>query len=316
MTGGAGDTFAIVRGDITTANQPAAVKFTIDPSHFTLPGGRLALGIDVVPATGSNAKPLIVSVDDPQGKIVPQTFHSIYDPHVPRNSVALGVGTSAVITPVQVIHKNPTAPVTYTVNVAGVNNTTGGFLLGFYLPGDANGDGVVNQADIAIVKSELGSRSGDQRYNFDADVNRDGRIGLIDLHYTQHNLGASTTITPVVSANLDPSSQLGVQPGLTAKSVVKYTGNASPGASITFSNTSSPSAAPVTATADAQGNYAMNVPLVPGSNTFRVTTQDAFGQSISGTISPVTYYTPSKLTPAQIAAMTTQQPSITVKPQS
>ena len=31
------------------------------------------------------------------------------------------------------------------------------------------------------------------------------------------------------------------------------------------------------------------VPLGDGSNTFKVTTTDAFGQSISGQISPVTY---------------------------
>ena len=31
------------------------------------------------------------------------------------------------------------------------------------------------------------------------------------------------------------------------------------------------------------------VPLVTGSNTFTVTTMDAFGQSISGAITPVVY---------------------------
>ncbi len=42
-------------------------------------------------------------------------------------------------------------------------------------------------------------------------------------------------------------------------------------------------------TADATGNYSIMVPLGNGSNTFKVTTSDAFGQSITGEISPVTW---------------------------
>ena len=33
------------------------------------------------------------------------------------------------------------------------------------------------------------------------------------------------------------------------------------------------------------------IPLAAGANTFNVSTQDSFGQSINGTIAPVTYVT-------------------------
>ena len=42
-----------------------------------------------------------------------------------------------------------------------------------------------------------------------------------------------------------------------------------------------------TTTADATGNYSITVPLANGTNTFRVMSQDGFGQVIQGTISPV-----------------------------
>ena len=71
-------------------------------------------------------------------------------------------------------------------------------------------------------------------------------------------------------------------------SVANFYGTMTPGATVTFANDNN-NGATTTATADASGSYSINVPLVSGSNTFMVTTQDGFGQSISGQISPVTY---------------------------
>ena len=119
LTGGAGNTFAIIPGSITTAGGTTAIKITIDTTHFTLPRRAFTLGIDVVPASGSNVKPFILSVDDPHGNLIPQTFHSIYDPHLTHVQVANGQGTSAVLTPITLFPHNPNKPATYTVNVDG-----------------------------------------------------------------------------------------------------------------------------------------------------------------------------------------------------
>jgi hypothetical protein len=48
-----------------------------------------------------------------------------------------------------------------------------------------------------------------------------------------------------------------------------------------------------TTTADSTGAYSIFVPLVVGSNTFTVSTLDAFGQNISGAITPVVYSPPT-----------------------
>jgi hypothetical protein len=292
LTGGH-NTFAIVPGTVAKPGGTTATQFTVDSAHFTLPRKSFTLGIDVVANAGSNIKPLISAVDNPHGDIVPQTFHSIYAPHLSHFKVASGAGTSAVLTPISLSPNDPAKPATYTVNVEGQAKSSGDYLLGFYLPGDANGDGSVNKTDIQIVKAAMGARAGSAKYNFDADANRDGRIGRIDLSYTKQNQGVTTNISPVVAANYDSSKDVG---GLTERTSTMdhahFTGMGTPGASITYADVANKVPA-TTTTIDAAGNYSIDVPLPPGVTTFLVTSQDAFGQTIKGTIAPVTYIKPT-----------------------
>jgi hypothetical protein len=286
MTGGS-NTFAIIPGNVTTTNGTTAIKFTIDPANFTMPRHAITLGIDVVPTSGSTVKPLISSVDDPHGNLIPQVFHSIYDPHLGYVAVASNPATSSVLAPLMQYPHQPNRPVTFTVNVTAVGQTSGSFLLGFYLPGDANGDGVVNKSDLAIVKSEQGARSTSANYNFNSDANRDGRIGKIDTAFTLQNQGVTTNISPIVQANYDTSNDVPGMSRVTTSATAHFTGTATPGASITYSeaNGAVPS---TTTTADSAGNYGITVPLALGSNTFTVSATDSFGQNITGSLTPVT----------------------------
>lgn len=295
LTGGAGNTFAILPGTITKPGDTVSIPFTIDSAHFTRPTGKMALGIDVVPDPAGTLKPFIASVTDPHGKVVPQTIHSIYAPHVKHRQVANGAGTSAVITPVNSFPSDVNKPVTETVQVVAESKSSGKFLLGFYLPGDANGDGKVDSTDLALVKSELGAKAGSPRYTFDADANRDGRIGKIDVAYTQQNMGITTNISPVVAANLVPSSVTDPAARTTTKPTAQFTGMATPGAKLTYTNTSQTGLQPVTTTADAAGKYTITTPLAPGSNVFQVESVDAFGQTITGKIAGVTYSPPVRV---------------------
>ncbi|MBV8310972.1 MAG: hypothetical protein JO344_11335, partial [Planctomycetaceae bacterium] len=167
--------------------------------------------------------------------------------------------------------------------------------------------GTVTQADLQTIKSDLGVTASSSNYNFDADVLRDGIISPADLAFASMNLGASTKISPIISVNLNPATDGPLNDRITNFKTVNFTGMVTPGATVTFTeiNNNSPSA---TTTADASGNYSIMVPLVKGSNTFAVTTQDAFGQSISGQIAPLTYSAnPPKVinTPAQLTSTTT-----------
>ncbi len=298
LSSGQGSTFAIMPGSIDSAGQVSSVPFTIDPSLFTPASGmhgKMMIGIDVTPATASTTtsgtaapitlRPDVVSVTSSTGQVI-KVDHTHYYPKIAKANHLGHTPTSAVLLTMKVPATGD-APVGYSVQIKGMDHTTGKYLLGFYLPGDANGDGTVNSTDITTIKSLKGDAATSSNYNFDADVNRDGIINKKDVNLAEENLGASTKVSPVVSVNLDPASDPSLD-RTTPYSTVHFAGEMTPGATITYANNQNNGAA-TTATADSTGAYSIMVPLVSGSNTFSVTTNDGFGQSISGQISPVVY---------------------------
>jgi hypothetical protein len=67
---------------------------------------------------------------------------------------------------------------------------------GTFVPGDVNGDGVVNCADMAIVQTDFGTHIGQPGYQANADLNSDGVINIIDLATVARNLPAGLVCTP------------------------------------------------------------------------------------------------------------------------
>ena len=306
LSTGGGSTFAIMSGNVATAKQVSSVQFEINPNDFTpARNGKILLGIDVAADPSTSVQPEIVSVKNAHGQVVGGLIHSAYTRQIIKAKKLTDPISSAVLISLPV-PKAGQAPADYTVQVRAANNTTGDYLLGFYLPGDVAGTGTVTQADLQTIKSDLGVTASSSNYNFDADVLRDGMISPADLAFASMNLGASTKISPIISVYLNPADDP-LNDRIASAKTVNFTGSVTPGATVTFTeiNNNSPSA---TTTADASGNYSIMVPLVKGSNTFAVTTQDAFGQSISGQIAPVTYSAnPPKVinTPAQLTSTTT-----------
>ncbi|MEO6808553.1 MAG: dockerin type I domain-containing protein [Isosphaeraceae bacterium] len=280
MTGGAGNSIAILPGAIADAGNAVSVPFVVNPASFTLPKGRLTLGIDVAPNQGSTLQPKIASVT-PQASA--GGHHKARAHPLP---ITRGPGTGAITTTVSVSRRNPNLPVAEAVQIAAKNKTSGNFLLGFYLPGDANGDGKVDAADITAIKSSMNARAGDKNYSFDADANRDGRITRADLALAKQNLGVKTTISPIITADIDQATLTAPNTRTTALPDVHFTGEATPGAALSYAEINN-KAPVVSTTADANGQYSLVVHLGPGVNTFKVTSVDSFGQTISGTIAPV-----------------------------
>jgi Dockerin type I domain len=58
--------------------------------------------------------------------------------------------------------------------------------------GDVNGDGVVNCADLDIVKAAFGEKVGQTGFDMRADVNDDGIVNILDLSYVAKQLPAGT----------------------------------------------------------------------------------------------------------------------------
>jgi Dockerin type I domain len=293
LSAGQGSTFAIIPGTVATAGQVSTVNFMLNPTMFTTPkrNGDIELGIDVAAAsptsstTAATLEPQIVSVTDASGHTI-RVQHSKYDPKVAKANKLGDAQTSASLVTLK-LPATGQPSVEYSVQVKGLASTTGTYLLGFYLPGDVAGTGQVTNADLKTIKKDKGMTAESANYNFDADVNRDGVINGQDLSLAKKALGESTAVSPVVSVNLNPASNPAADRTVPFSSV-NFTGNATPGATVTFLDQQG--GASTSTTADAQtGDYSINVPLVTGSNTFTVTTLDAFGQSITGAITPVVY---------------------------
>lgn len=286
LTGGAGSTFAIVQGTVETSNQKVNVPFSVASTEFTAPkGGKLIIGIDVAPQTKSSVVPKVVGIVDETSKASIPVARTTYSKEVRAANTTLSPQTTAVVATLRNVgvgvHK-------YDATVVGDKASTGSFLLGFYLPGDANGDGTVDKADLAKIKSDFGAGPKSANYDFAVDSNRDGKINMADYTIAKKNLGAKTIVSPVVSANLTPATDSGLQDRVTNIKTVLFDGVGTPGASITYVEENG-KAATATTTVNAAGNYAIPLTLGDGSNTFQVTSTDGFGQKIQGLIAPVTY---------------------------
>lgn len=61
------------------------------------------------------------------------------------------------------------------------------------IPGDINGDGVVNCVDLDIVKASFGKKAGESGFDPRADVNLDGVVNILDLAAVARQIPAGTT---------------------------------------------------------------------------------------------------------------------------
>ena len=148
MSAGQGSTFAIMPGSITTAGQVSSIPFTMNSSLFTpTKNGKIEIGIDITPVTASSTtsgtpttasvSPEIMAVKSSTGQVI-HIDHSQYYPKIAKANHLGHTPTSAVLMWMQVPANSST---TYTLEVKGLHHTTGQYLVGYYLAGDAKGDG-------------------------------------------------------------------------------------------------------------------------------------------------------------------------------
>jgi hypothetical protein len=62
------------------------------------------------------------------------------------------------------------------------------------VPGDINGDGIVNIYDATLASAAFGSVTGDPNYNLLADMNSDGKIDIFDMLLLAMNFGQTGPI--------------------------------------------------------------------------------------------------------------------------
>jgi serine protease len=92
-------------------------------------------------------------------------------------------------------------PVLGTVNAGGLSatfnnvvtfSTVVAYLSTGSVLGDVNGDGVVNCADVSIVKNSFGTHTGQPGFNVAADLNNDGTVNILDLFIVSRQLASGT----------------------------------------------------------------------------------------------------------------------------
>jgi hypothetical protein len=71
------------------------------------------------------------------------------------------------------------------------------------IPGDVNGDGVVNCTDVALVKAAFGTHLGQPGFNPNADVNNDSVVNIIDLAFVTRLLPAGTNCSATTAAQTE-----------------------------------------------------------------------------------------------------------------
>lgn len=169
--------FVVVGGTIERAGRPAEVVFRLEPGQFvadrTMP---MLLSLEAEPLPDSTVVPRITQVTSLQG----------------RNTYNVVPLRGPMSTNVAVPNARPTL---YRVGVRDLGGSaTGDFVVKISLPGDTNGDGVVDRTDMGRVRASYGSNAGNRRYDPGADINGDGSVGHYDYGLTRRNMGARASV--------------------------------------------------------------------------------------------------------------------------
>jgi Dockerin type I domain len=197
----------------------ASINF---PPGLVPPNDSVSVSIDVFPSQ--------LSVPTPQGFTVPGTYFENISFQLSGPSVGPGQtlpeplpapGITVVLpllmpmTPgahLSLYHIDPILglapamnasgnPVVGTVDAGGVSatfnnvvtfSTVVAYLSTGSILGDVNGDGVVNCADVSILKSSFGTHTGQAGFNIAADLNNDGTVNILDLFIVSRQLKAGT----------------------------------------------------------------------------------------------------------------------------
>jgi hypothetical protein len=187
------NTIGTTTGNVAHVGAIGSASVTIAPKNLTPNKPTTLFGVFVEPAPGSGFFPRIVAVKEGNSQNVPLQSGRPYIPGRSNEAVAFA-------------EVNEPGPLT--VFVAGVHHTTGSFTYVVTLPGDLNGDGAVNIADLSLFAPAYGSSAGQPNYNPAADFNQNGVINLYDSKALEHNM---TPLTPNVAlqavVNLTPSQQ-------------------------------------------------------------------------------------------------------------
>lgn len=192
--------FAILPGQVTSANQPSQVVLHLNPGELRADQtSTVVVGFVVEAADGSSISPEITRATGPNGPITPISI-----PNRGNSPVDKAARQTHLFTRVIPL-ANQSQDIT--LNVATLNKKTGNYIVEAFLAGDVNGDGTVDSSDLNALQLAYGSRASQVNYNPAADFNGDGRVGRIDQALLLGNIGAHVVATtqPASTTTATPS---------------------------------------------------------------------------------------------------------------
>lgn len=237
----------------------AQVELAVQPQNLTPVKRSSVIGISAVRLPNSLVQPQIVGATNQLGERLP--FHAGSPSLLLLHPQALGYATV----------RQPGPMTTQVTAIRG----GGPALVSNYLPGDLNGDGVVNFADLnAFTKAYLATTK-DANYNPAADANRNGYVGQGDAKFLLRNFPPLGPKRPLqVRLGLGPGqfevgSRLKNSGGITRAINITVLGKTTPG-SIVFADSGLGDytfTGPVDY-ADANGNFSFHFKLKPDDRLF------------------------------------------------
>ncbi len=300
---------ASIPGTVTPGSTTSVVvNFSagqITPTH----SGAVYLAIDAKAAPGSSAAPKVADVVGPSGLI----SYSIDKTKTAEYIIKL--------------YPNPNKPIKLTVDLTAQSQTAGGVIVDTYLPGDVNGDGVVDSADTTRIKAAYGKSAGQSGYDQYADINQDGKVGCFDLTLERANLGGrAATVPEYVAPTPTPTPTPTTTTAAVAVAITPVTAvPVATTAVVTTPTTVTAAAVPATAVTSAPVVYYQPTQAYPYMSTMTpYATQSTAGQPIylvpatgtataTGTTTQTPYYVPasqptyySTVQPTSVAIPSTQ----------
>jgi methionine-rich copper-binding protein CopC len=265
LLSGEPSTFAVVAVQQTQSQEPGITDIQISIPDFTLPQGHATIGLLLQGDAGAPPPRLLRIVPQGQGsaQIISSTQHAFGEAEN-ETLVRLTEGSFSLV-------------------VRSGNGVPGLYQVSAFLAGDVNGDFQVSTADLGLIRSLLGVRSSNPRYQAGADLDGNGVIGPRDLRLARQNVGVATQVRPLFATlGLDPATGLDAQGQVTAAAVT-VRGQTEPGATVRLAQgTGNPFTQETTA--DAAGRYRFNIAALPGLNSLLVEATDGFGQSSTASL--------------------------------
>jgi hypothetical protein len=268
--------FAEFSGTLSGPHAQVTIPITISHADFNLASGHVLLGLDMQ---------------------TPDRLRIVPDGRAPLDTLARQGRSGYTVVEV--------GAGTYALDVTAKGPAGSSYHIAVSLAGATSGFQVTPQ-DRAIVRSLEGQRRGMSGYQAAADLNHDGRIGLLDQKLARLNVGTATSIRPLaVTIALDSSVATTATGAVVAPSVV-VTGQTAPRSLVRLGQQ--------TTTADFSGHYQFTAPLAVGANPLRVTARDGFGQQASAalTVTRIVDTMPPTITIQSPAAGSTANDNISV----